>query len=31
MAHYDGEPFAVKNELNVRVIPQSLNILIGKK
>lgn len=31
MAHYDGEPFAVRNELNVQVIPQSLNILVGKK
>lgn len=31
MAHYDGEPFDVRNELNVRVIPQSLNILVGKK
>jgi diacylglycerol kinase family enzyme len=31
MAHYDGEPFSVKNELNIQVNPQSLNILIGKK
>ena len=30
MAHYDGEPFEVRNELNVQVIPKSLNILVGK-
>lgn len=31
MAHYDGEPFDVRNELNVQVVPQSLHILAGKK
>jgi diacylglycerol kinase (ATP) len=30
-AHYDGEPFDVRSELNIQVIPSSLNILIGKK
>lgn len=31
IAHYDGEPFDVREELNIQVIPQSLNILIGNK
>lgn len=31
LAHYDGEPFQVRNELNVEVIPQSLYILTGNK
>jgi YegS/Rv2252/BmrU family lipid kinase len=31
IAHYDGEPFAIKSQLNVQVVPKSLNILIGKK
>ena len=30
MAHYDGEPFEVRSELNVQVNPKSLNILVGK-
>jgi YegS/Rv2252/BmrU family lipid kinase len=30
MAHYDGEPFEVRKELNIQVIPKSLNILAGK-
>jgi diacylglycerol kinase (ATP) len=30
-AHYDGEPFEVKNELNIEVVPKSLHILVGKK
>jgi diacylglycerol kinase family enzyme len=30
IAHYDGEPMEVKNELNVSVIPHSLNIVVGK-
>lgn len=29
MAHYDGEPFEVNDELNVSVVPKSLNILVG--
>ena len=29
IAHYDGEPFEVKEELNVSVVPKSLNILVG--
>lgn len=31
IAHYDGEPFDVRNELNVQVVPGSLNIIAGKK
>lgn len=31
MAHYDGEPFDVRKELNVQVVPKSLHILAGKK
>lgn len=30
VAHYDGEPFEVQHELNIEVIPNSLNILISK-
>ena len=30
IAHYDGEPVNVKNEINVSVVPKSLYILIGK-
>ena len=30
VAHYDGEPFEVKDELVVSVVPKSLNILVGK-
>lgn len=29
IAHYDGEPFEVREELNVSVVPKSLNIVIG--
>jgi len=29
IAHYDGEPFDVKEELNVSVVPKSLNIVVG--
>jgi len=29
IAHYDGEPFDVKDEINVSVVPKSLNIIIG--
>ncbi len=31
IAQYDGEPFDVRNELKVKVIPKSLYILVGKK
>lgn len=31
MAHYDGEPVDVRNELHVQVVPKSLFILSGKK
>lgn len=31
IAHYDGEPFDVREELNVEVVPESLHILVGKK
>lgn len=30
IAHYDGEPFDVRSELNVEVIPKSLHVLINK-
>ena len=30
IAHYDGEPFDVRKELNVEVVPESLHILVGK-
>lgn len=30
IAHYDGEPFDVREELNVSVVPKSLNIVIGQ-
>ena len=29
IAHYDGEAFDVKEELNVSVVPKSLNVLVG--
>jgi diacylglycerol kinase family enzyme len=31
IAHYDGEPFEVRKELNIQVIPKSLNTFVGKK
>lgn len=31
MAHYDGEPFDVREELNIEVVPKSLYILAGKE
>jgi diacylglycerol kinase (ATP) len=31
IAHYDGEPFDVREELNVEVVPQSLTIIKGFK
>lgn len=30
MAQYDGEPMDVKNELNIQVVPASLNIVVGR-
>lgn len=30
IAHYDGEPFDVRKEINLEVLPKSLNILAGK-
>jgi diacylglycerol kinase (ATP) len=30
IGHYDGEPFEVRNVLNIEVIPKSLHILINK-
>ena len=30
IAHFDGEPFEVRNTLNIEVIPKSLNILVVK-
>lgn len=31
IAHYDGEPIDVTDELSVSVVPKSLHILVGKK
>ncbi len=31
VAHHDGEPLTVLHELNVRVVPQSLHIIVGQK
>lgn len=31
LAHYDGEPFKVRKELNVEVIPNSLLMVVGKE
>jgi diacylglycerol kinase family enzyme len=31
IAHYDGEPFDVREELNVEVVPKSLTIIKGYK
>ena len=30
VAHYDGEPFEVQNEVHIEVVPKSLHILVGK-
>jgi YegS/Rv2252/BmrU family lipid kinase len=30
IAHYDGEPFDIRKELNIEVLPNSLRILINK-
>jgi hypothetical protein len=29
LAHYDGEPFEVKTELNVEVKAKSLEVIVG--
>lgn len=31
VAHYDGEPVDVRQEIHVSVVPKSLHILVGKK
>ena len=31
IAHYDGEPIDVTDELRVSVVPKSLHVLVGKK
>jgi YegS/Rv2252/BmrU family lipid kinase len=31
VAHHDGEPLMVMRELNVRVVPHSLHIIVGQK
>ena len=31
VAHHDGEPITVMRELNVRVVPHSLHIIVGQK
>jgi YegS/Rv2252/BmrU family lipid kinase len=31
IAHYDGEPVRIQQELNVQVVPHSLHILVGNK
>lgn len=30
LAHYDGEPFDVRKEINIQIIPKSLYVLSGK-
>jgi diacylglycerol kinase (ATP) len=30
LAHYDGEPFKIRKELNLEVKPKSLKVLVGK-
>ncbi len=30
LAHYDGEPFNVRKEINIQVVPKNLNVLVGK-
>jgi len=30
LAHYDGEPFDVRKEINIQIIPKSLHVLAGK-
>lgn len=30
LAHYDGEPFEVRKEINLEVVPASLSVLCGK-
>lgn len=30
LAHYDGEPFAVRKEINVQIVPRSLYVLTGR-
>lgn len=30
LAHYDGEPFSVRHEINVQIVPRSLYVLTGK-
>ena len=29
LAHYDGEPFDVRKEINIEVVPSSLNVICG--
>jgi hypothetical protein len=29
LAHYDGEPFVVRKEINVEIVPKSLFVLGG--
>jgi diacylglycerol kinase (ATP) len=31
LAHYDGEPFEVRQELNIEVKPKSLTVIVGEK
>lgn len=31
LAHYDGEPFDVRKEINIEIIPSSLSVLCGKE
>ena len=30
LAHYDGEPFEVRKEINIEIVPASLSVLCGK-
>lgn len=29
LAHYDGEPFEVRKEINIEIVPKSLSVLCG--
>ncbi len=31
LAHYDGEPFAVRKQINIEIVPKSLNVLGGSE
>lgn len=31
LAHYDGEPFSVRKQINIEIVPKSLNVLGGSE